>query len=37
MSNFSSLSDLGWQSYFQQQISLDEWDETIPARIVEQY
>jgi len=37
MSNFSSLSDLGWQSYFQQQLSLDEWDETIPARIVEQY
>ena len=37
MSYFSSLSDLGWQSYFQQQLSLDEWDETIPARIVEQY
>jgi ribosome biogenesis GTPase len=37
MSNFSSLSDLGWQPYFQQQLSLDEWNETIPARIVEQY
>ena len=37
MSNFSSLSDLGWQPFFQQQLSLDEWDETIPARVVEQY
>ena len=37
MSNFSSLSDLGWQPFFHQQLSLDEWDETIPARIVEQY
>ena len=37
MSYFSSLSDLGWQSFFQQQLSLDEWDETNPARVVEQY
>jgi|TARA_B100000315_G_scaffold127118_1_gene116927 ribosome biogenesis GTPase len=37
MSNFNALVDLGWQSYFQQQISLDEWDEAIPARVVEQY
>jgi len=36
MSNFGSLSDLGWQPWFQQQLSLDEWDETIPARIIEQ-
>ncbi len=37
MSNFTSLTGLGWQTYFQQQLSLDEWDETIPARVVEQY
>lgn len=37
MSKFSSLADLGWQSFFQQQLSLDEWDEAIPARVVEQY
>lgn len=36
MSNFSALVDLGWQSFFQQQISLDEWDEAVPARVVEQ-
>ena len=37
MSNFSSLADLGWQTFFQQQLSLDERDEAIPARVVEQY
>jgi len=37
MSNLSSLSDLGWQSFFQQQLSLNEWDESIPARVVEQH
>ena len=37
MSNFSSLADLGWQTFFQQQLLLDEWDEAIPARVVEQY
>ena len=37
MSNFSSLADLGWQTFFQQQLSLYEWDDTIPARVVEQY
>ena len=37
MTNFSSLADLGWQAFFQQQLSLDEWDDTIPARVVEQY
>ena len=37
MSNFSSLADVGWQTFFQQQLSLDEWDEAIPARVVEQY
>ena len=37
MSNFSSLANLGWQTFFQQQLSLDEWDEATPARIIEQY
>jgi len=37
MSNFTSLTGLGWQPYFQQQLSLDEWDGTIPARVIEQY
>jgi len=37
MSNFTSLTGLGWQPYFQQQLSLDEWDRTIPARVIEQY
>ena len=36
MSNFTSLDSLGWQAYFQQQLSLDEWDEVIPARVIEQ-
>ena len=37
MSNFNTLADLGWQPYFQQQLSLEEWDSTIPARIIEQH
>lgn len=37
MSNLSSLVSLGWQPHFQQQLSLEEWNETIPARIVEQH
>lgn len=37
MSNFGSLADMGWQPYFQQQLSLNEWDEAIPARVIEQY
>jgi ribosome biogenesis GTPase len=28
-----SLSQLGWQTFFQQQLSLDEWEQSIPARI----
>ena len=36
-SNFSSLAELGWQPHFQQQLSLEEWDEAIPTRIIEQY
>lgn len=37
MSNFNSLANLGWQPFFQQQLSLDEWGNAIPARIIEQY
>ncbi len=37
MTHFSSLANLGWQAFFQQQLSLDEWDDAIPARVVEQY
>lgn len=37
MANFGSLTDLGWQAFFQQQLSLEEWEETTAARIVEQY
>lgn len=37
MSHLNSLANLGWQPFFQQQLSLDEWDNAIPARIVEQY
>ena len=33
----NSLADLGWGAFFQQQLSLEEWDEAIPARVVEQY
>ena len=33
----TSLANLGWQAFFQQQLSLDEWDEAMPARIVEQH
>lgn len=37
MSNFTCLAGLGWQSFFQQQLSLEEWENTSPARIVEQH
>ena len=37
MSNLTSLTDLGWQSFFQQQLSLNDFNESIPARVVEQH
>ncbi|MES9903892.1 MAG: GTPase RsgA, partial [Sedimenticola sp.] len=37
MPHVSSLLNLGWQAFFQQQLSLDEWDNATPARVVEQY
>ena len=36
MSNCTLLTGLGWQAHFQQQLSLDEWEKAIPARVVEQ-
>lgn len=35
--NFESLIHLGWSSFFQQQITLEEWGSTQPARVVEQH
>jgi len=37
MSNFSLLANLGWQPFFQQQLSLEEWENSIAARIIEQH
>jgi len=35
--NELTLANLGWQPFFQQQLSLQEWEEFVPARIVEQH
>lgn len=37
MSNTITMTQLGWQPFFQQQISLEEWEQVIPARIIEQH
>lgn len=37
MTDHSALSDLGWQAWFQQQLSLEEWEITVPARVIEQH
>lgn len=37
MSDITSLTGLGWQAFFQQQLLLEEWDNTIPARVIEQH
>mgnify|MGYP000459924789 CR=1 FL=1 len=37
MSETNLLVKLGWQAFFQQQLTLDEWEDCIPARIVEQH
>jgi len=37
MSHFTSLSSLGWQAFFQQQLALEEWDNSVPARVIEQH
>ncbi len=35
MFDFQTLQSFGWQPFFQQQITLDEWDQVKPARIIE--
>ena len=35
--NNLSLANLGWQPFFQQQLSLEEWDTVVPARVIEQH
>lgn len=37
VTNHLSLASLGWQPFFQQQLSLQEWDVAQPARITEQH
>ncbi|TQV77321.1 ribosome small subunit-dependent GTPase A [Aliikangiella marina] len=37
MTNFALLEKLGWQPFYQQQLSLDEWENAIPARVVDQH
>ncbi|MCI5105874.1 MAG: GTPase RsgA, partial [Pseudomonadales bacterium] len=37
MTNSYSLTQLGWVPFFQQQLSLDELNETLPARVFEQH
>lgn len=37
MSNKNTLFHLGWQAFFQQQLSLEAWETTLPARIIEQH
>ncbi len=37
MSDFAALAKLGWQAYFQQQLSLDDWEYATAARVVEQH
>lgn len=32
-----SLHELGWKPFFQQQLALEEWDDTTPARVVERH
>lgn len=34
---FVSLPELGWGNHFIQQLSLDEWDDYMPVRIIEQH
>lgn len=33
--NFSSIQPWGWQAFFQQQLTLEEWETTIPARVID--
>ena len=37
MTNFQLLAAMGWRPFFQQQLTLEEWDQIIPARVTEQH
>lgn len=37
MTDFAALAGLGWQPLFQQQLSLREWENAVPARVFEQH
>lgn len=37
MTNFQMLAPLGWRPFFQQQLTLEEWDAVIPVRVTEQH
>ncbi|WP_095498487.1 ribosome small subunit-dependent GTPase A [Paraferrimonas haliotis] len=37
MTKITNLSQLGWRPFFQQQLSLTDYDESVPARVVEQH
>ncbi|WP_221892295.1 ribosome small subunit-dependent GTPase A [Teredinibacter haidensis] len=37
MTDHSFLASLGWQAFFYQQLSLEEWDLSVPARIFSQH
>ena len=37
MTSQISLTSLGWQAFFQQQISLEEWEQFQPVRVLEQH
>lgn len=37
MNKTTTLSELGWLPFFQQQLSLEEWDNVKPVRIIEQH
>jgi len=37
MTNFQRLAAMGWRPFFQQQLTLEEWDRIIPVRVTEQH
>lgn len=37
MTNFQLLTTLGWRPFFQQQLTLEEWDAVVPVRVIEQH
>ncbi|MBR9793125.1 MAG: ribosome small subunit-dependent GTPase A [Gammaproteobacteria bacterium] len=37
MTNFQRLAAMGWRPFFQQQLTLEEWDQITPVRVTEQH